>query len=46
MKSHEYSNAQTTDLWNALEIISKKPVQTIMKDWTAQTGYPLINIKI
>ena len=46
MKSHEYSNAKTTDLWNALEIISKKPVQTIMKDWTSQTGYPLINIKI
>ena len=46
MKSHEYSNAQTTDLWYALEIISKKPVQDIMKDWTSQTGYPVINIKL
>ena len=46
MKSHKYSNAQTTDLWNALEIISKKPVHEIMKDWTSQTGYPLIDIKL
>ena len=44
LRTHKFSNAQTTDLWKALEKVSKKPVEKIMKNWTSQPGYPLISV--
>ncbi|HSW47591.1 MAG TPA: M1 family metallopeptidase [Candidatus Saccharimonadales bacterium] len=44
LKKHSYSNASTSDLWNALESVSKKPVGKIMNNWTQKAGYPLITI--
>ncbi len=46
LKTHKYSNAETTDLWRALEKISKKPVEKIMNNWTSQPGYPLISADV
>lgn len=44
LKTHKYSNAETEDLWRALEKVSKKPVEKIMKNWTSRPGYPLITV--
>ena len=43
---HAYSNTVTTDLWNALEEVSREPVKEIMSDWTGQTGYPMISAEL
>ncbi|HUQ85469.1 MAG TPA: M1 family metallopeptidase [Candidatus Limnocylindrales bacterium] len=45
LKKHSYSNASTSDLWNALEKVSGKPVEKIMNNWTQKPGYPLITVK-
>ena len=39
-----YSNAQTEDLWMALEEISDKPVKLIMSTWTKQKGFPILDV--
>ncbi len=42
--AHQYKNAETHDLWGALEAVSGKPVGKIMDTWTKQTGYPVIEV--
>ncbi len=42
LKKHEYSNATTDDLWNALEKASNQPVKEMMHSWINQAGYPII----
>ncbi len=44
LKKHSYKNTNTVDLWDAFEKISKKPIRSIMKSWTSQTGYPLLTV--
>lgn len=44
LKKHAYGNASTIDLWRSFEKISGKPVEKIMKNWTAQPGYPVVRI--
>src|SRR3989338_2676344 len=46
LKRHAYGNAQTEDLWKALEEVSGKPVGKFMKNWTSKAGHPVINVKI
>ena len=46
LKRHSYANAKTEDLWQALEEISRKPVASVMKNWTSKPGHPVINLKI
>uniref|UniRef100_A0A1I8JHD6 Aminopeptidase n=1 Tax=Macrostomum lignano TaxID=282301 RepID=A0A1I8JHD6_9PLAT len=41
---HKYSNAQTEQLWKALEEASGQPVDFVMGTWTKQMGYPLISV--
>ncbi|MBI4035953.1 M1 family metallopeptidase [Candidatus Daviesbacteria bacterium] len=45
LKKHSFSNAQTEDLWAALEKVSKKPVGKIMANWTGKPGHPLIKVQ-
>lgn len=45
LKTHKYANAETIDLWKALEKVSKQPVAKIMKNWTSKPGYPMISIE-
>ncbi|KAI9350667.1 peptidase family M1-domain-containing protein [Obelidium mucronatum] len=43
LQTYAYSNAETADLWRALD----KPglnVASVMNDWTRQPGYPLLNV--
>jgi len=42
---HQYSNAASEDLWEALEAASEKPVTKMMKSWVEQPGFPLIQAK-
>ena len=43
---HQYANATTEDLWQALAEESGKPVKQIMDTWTKQTGYPLVTVDV
>lgn len=45
LKKFAYSNASTQDLWRSLEIVSKKPVTSIMKNWTSKPGYPILLVE-
>ena len=44
MNEHRFGNAETTDLWDALEAETGEPVRRIMDSWIFQGGYPLISV--
>lgn len=44
LKTHQYKNARTEDLWLALEHVSRKPVRRLMQSWTRKPGYPLLAV--
>ncbi len=45
LQRHKYANAETTDLWDALEDSAKQPVRAVMDSWIFQAGYPLISVE-
>ena len=45
LRRHEYGNAETTDLWDALEDSTHQPVRALMHSWIFQAGYPLISVE-
>jgi puromycin-sensitive aminopeptidase len=45
LSSHQYGNAETADLWSALEEASGQPVTSIMDTWTKQMGYPVLRVE-
>ena len=45
LRKHEYDNAETTDLWDAIEESSHQPVRTLMDSWVFQPGYPLVTVR-
>ncbi len=45
LKAHEYGNARTQDLWQALEDESGLPVTSIMDSWVKQMGYPVLRVQ-
>jgi aminopeptidase N len=46
LKKHSYSNTDTSDLWDALEEASEKPVKGFMDAWTSQPGFPLVRATV
>ncbi len=46
LKKHSYGNTDTTDLWQALEDVSGKPVKNFMATWIEQAGFPLVRAHI
>ena len=44
LKKHKYANAETNDLWNALQKASGKQVGRIMANWTGKPGYPIVHV--
>jgi aminopeptidase N len=44
IKTFAFSNATTSDLWNALKSSSGEDVRAIAAGWTEQAGFPLVNI--
>ena len=45
LKRYSYANAETDDLWAALQEASSKPVREVMSTWTKQQGYPLVSVE-
>lgn len=45
LKRHAYGNAETTDLWDALEEATGEPVRKIMDTWIFQGGHPVVSAK-
>ena len=45
LRRHQYANAETTDLWDALEESTEEPVRALMDSWIFQPGYPLITVE-
>ena len=45
LRRHAYANAETTDLWDALEESAREPVRALMDTWIFQGGYPVISIE-
>lgn len=46
LKTHQYSNTDTVDLWHSLEHVSGKPVKNFMHAWTSQPGFPVVKAGI
>ena len=46
LATHAYGNTETTDLWDAIESVSKEPVRQIMDSWIYQGGYPLVTAEL
>ncbi len=46
MNAHAYGNAETTDLWDAIEAETGDPVRAIMDSWIFQGGFPLVTISV
>ena len=44
MQHHAYGNAETTDLWDAIESETGAPVRRMMDSWIFQGGYPLVSV--
>ncbi|HXV80697.1 MAG TPA: M1 family metallopeptidase [Candidatus Binatia bacterium] len=44
LRRHEFANAETTDLWDALEDSSRQPARALMDSWIFQAGYPLVSV--
>ncbi len=47
LRTHEYGNTETSDLWDAIEHVVDKdggnePVRTMMDSWIWQPGFPLV----
>lgn len=41
---HQFGNAETRELWDALEKVSGKPVASIMQNWVYSPGYPVVKV--
>ncbi|MBA2625459.1 MAG: M1 family peptidase, partial [Acidimicrobiia bacterium] len=45
LSARQFANAETTDLWDAIEEATGEPVRRIMDSWIFQGGYPLIGVE-
>jgi len=46
LSEHQYANAETTDLWQALGAATKKPIPQIMDGWIFRGGYPMVTASV
>ncbi len=44
MNEHQFGNADTPDLWDAIEAETGEPVAQIMQSWIYQGGYPQLHV--
>ncbi len=45
LTAHQFSNAETTDLWKALGIASGQPIPEMMDGWIFRQGFPLVTVE-
>lgn len=46
LESHAYANTETSDLWDALEETSERPVSDMMQSWIFAGGFPQITVRV
>ena len=46
MEEHQYSNTETTDLWDAIEAATSQPARAIMDSWIFQGGHPVVTVEL
>ena len=46
LKKHQYANAETGDLWDALEESTGQPARAMMDTWIFQQGFPVISAEL
>lgn len=46
LSKHSFANTETSDLWDAIEHVSKEPVRKLMDSWIFQKGYPMITAEL
>jgi aminopeptidase N len=46
MAKHQYGNAETTDLWDALQEASGQPVRSIADTWIFKGGFPEVSVEV
>jgi puromycin-sensitive aminopeptidase len=46
LNKHAYGNAETTDLWDAIDEVSDQPVRSMMDSWIFQGGHPVISAEL
>jgi len=46
LRRHAYDNTETSDLWEALDGSSGRPVGEIMDTWILQGGYPQLTVRV
>ena len=45
LTAHQFSNAETTDLWKALGNASGQPIPEMMDGWIFRQGFPLVTVE-
>lgn len=45
LERHALGNAETTDLWEALDAASGQSARKVMESWVFQGGYPLVHVE-
>ena len=44
LNTHQFSNTETTDLWDAIEEATGEPVRQMMDSWIFRPGHPVVTI--
>ena len=45
LQAHAYQSTESTHLWEAFEAVSDLPVNTLMKSWVEQAGFPILSAR-
>ncbi|MGP8077689.1 MAG: M1 family metallopeptidase [Thermoplasmata archaeon] len=46
LKEHAMGNAQASDLWKAVALSSRQPVDRVMAEWILRPGFPVIRARM
>ncbi|MCU1353166.1 MAG: putative aminopeptidase, partial [Acidimicrobiales bacterium] len=46
LRTHQYANTETTDLWDAIEEATGEPVRRTMDTWIFQPGHPAVSVQL
>ena len=46
LTTHQYGNAETTDLWRALGEAAEEPIPAVMEGWIFRAGYPVVSVGV
>ena len=46
LRTHQFGNTETTDLFDAIEFMTGEPVRALMDSWIFQGGYPIVDASL